>query len=108
MPTSMIAAISSEVATGRRMKTRDGFTTGSASRRFFCRFFHPGAAVGSLAASPAIAPRAFALRVFGLGMIRLGMIGRGRGLALGIAPLGIATGARNPHLGAVAQPIGAI
>ena len=39
MPTSMIAAISSEVATGRRMKRRDGFTPGPAVCR--CRRIGP-------------------------------------------------------------------
>src|SRR4051794_19212371 len=109
MPTSMIAVISSAVATGRRMKTRDGFTPGSASRRSSRR----GAADGSLAAPPAIAARAFGLRMFGLRVF-----GHRRGTTLSVAPpraalfgsgpFGSAAGSRDPHLGAVAQPVGAI
>src|SRR4051812_2814169 len=93
MPTSMIAAISSEVATGRRMKRRDGFTPGLAS----CQFF------GSLAALPATAAPAFGLGVFGRGVFGLGRV-----TARVVAPLGLAASSRDAHLGAVAQPIGAI
>src|SRR3954463_3076283 len=81
----MIAAISSDVATGRRMKRRDGFTHGSTACWISCRK-NPAA---SLAAPSTMAARAFA--------------GRGRGTALRTPAC-----SRDPHLRAVTQPVGAI
>src|SRR5437764_15423382 len=96
MPTSMIAAISSEVATGRRMKMRDGLTV------FWCS--------GSLCVAPAALAVGALLRicrrsrVCGRRRLRSGcrLFSRGRLRLSGPTTL------YQPHLGAVLQPIGAI
>src|SRR3954447_16156712 len=106
----MIAAISSEVVTGRRIKLRDGFTLRSATRRARLRDpAFPGVwgrapaapqhrwglellagctADGSLAAPPALAARPF-----------------GRGCAAAVSAPACS---RDAHLSPVAQPVGAV
>src|SRR4051794_30569234 len=95
MPTSMIAAISSEVATGRRMKMRDGLTV----------FWFSG----SLRAAPAALAVGALLRICrgsrlrGRWRLRSG----GRLFSGGRLRLSGPTTLHQPHLGAVLQPIGA-
>src|SRR4051794_23383067 len=96
MPTSMIAAISSEVATGRRMKMRDGLTVS------WC--------FGSLCVAPTALAVGALLRICrrsrlrGRRRLRSGcrLFSRGR------LRLSGPTALHQPHLGAVLQPIGAI
>src|SRR5437016_11905065 len=96
MPTSMIAAISSEVATGRRMKMRDGLTASWCS--------------GSLRVAPAALAVGTLLRICrrsrlcGRRRLRSGcrLFSRGRLRLCGPTTL------HQPHLGAVLQPIGAV
>ena len=95
MPTSMIAAISSEVATGRRMKMRDGFTRRSAVAAVHCRI---GPSPGHSPPRPAVAAAAG--------------VGAGAAPAAAAVPAGAAAApacaARDTHLGAVLQPVGAV
>src|SRR5947207_1681714 len=96
MPISMIAAINSEVATGRRMKMRDGLT------------------VSWFSGSLRVAPAALAVRALlwicrrswlcGRRRLRFGcrLFSRGRLRLSGPSTL------HQPHLGAILQPIGAI
>src|SRR5215469_17478863 len=94
MPTSMIATISSEVATGRRMKMRDGLT-----RIFRCAV--------SLVSPSALAVRALLIdRGARLRRCRRG--GRRRRPLPRRLRCGRRRIARHPNLGAILQAIGAV
>src|SRR5437764_15098368 len=108
MPTSTIATISSEVPTGRSMKTRDGFMS---RPKLLVGLGGPTRAAAALAVRAAL--RASPLRACrATPLSRRGAVGTGRGAAGGRRggdrPAGIARrGARTADLGAVAQPVGA-
>src|SRR5215218_2801649 len=97
-PTSMMATISSEVATGRSMKIRDGFM----SRSGLLVGLGGGCAAGTTAAV-SLAPPLLLLGLAGAALLGVGRVGDRR------ARRGARRAAtRTADLGAVAQAVGAV